>query len=132
MNKGVFKAILAVILIGMIVSMSSCRTVSKIEYIDRLDTVYIAKTDIEKEFVHDSVYIKEKSDTIWIEKWHVRDREVVKCDTVVQVVENEVIKTETVEKIVKQTPWYCGVLIWILLIISVLLAFYVIYLKIFR
>lgn len=132
MNKGVFKAILGVILIGMIVCMSSCRTVSKIEYIDRVDTCYISKFDKEKEFVHDSVYVKEKSDTIWIEKWHTRVQIVERVDTVIRFVDNEIIKTETVEKVVNKVPWYCGVLIWFLIILLIIAVIYIVRLKFFK
>lgn len=112
--------------------MSSCKTIEKTSYIEQKDTVYINKVERDSIYLKDSVFVKEKGDTIFYDRWHTEYVYKTKCDTVVRIVDNVVKEQVEVEKVVNKTPWYCGVLIWILLIISVLLAFYIIYLKIFR
>ena len=45
-------------------------------------------------WLHDSVFVRIRADTVYLEKWHTRwrDRETIKTDTVT----NEVVRTETV------------------------------------
>ena len=45
-------------------------------------------------WLHDSVFVRIRADTVYMEKWHTRwrDRETIKTDTVT----NEVVRTETV------------------------------------
>jgi hypothetical protein len=45
-------------------------------------------------WLHDSVFVRIRADTVFLEKWHTRwrDRETIKTDTVT----NEVVRTETV------------------------------------
>lgn len=76
---------LAVVLFIVVMFFSSCATRTKIEYKDR--DVYHYVTKVEKdtvtERVHDSVYIHEKNDTVWFEKWHTKyvDKIVLRHDT---------------------------------------------------
>lgn len=46
-------------------------------------------------YLHDSIYVRIRADTVFMEKWHTcwRDRETVRIDTVTQTVK----QTETVE-----------------------------------
>lgn len=46
-------------------------------------------------YLHDSIFVHIRADTVYLEKWHTRykDRLVTKTDTVT----NEVIRTETVQ-----------------------------------
>ena len=46
-------------------------------------------------YLHDSIFVRIRADTVYLEKWHTRyrDRLVTKTDTVT----NEVICTETVQ-----------------------------------
>ena len=46
-------------------------------------------------YLHDSIFVRIRADTVYLEKWHTRykDRLVTKTDTVT----NEVIRTETVQ-----------------------------------
>ncbi len=45
-------------------------------------------------WLHDSVFVRIRADTVFLEKWHTRwrDRETIKTDTVTK----EVVRTETV------------------------------------
>ena len=115
---------LVVILFIVVMFFSSCATRTKIEYKDR--DVYHYVTKVEKdtvmERVHDSVYIHERNDTVWFEKWHTKyiDKIVERHDTCWRdslVTEYK----ETIKEVVKYPKtywWFLGISI-----ISIIFAF---------
>ena len=76
-------------------------------------------------FLHDSIFIRIRADTVYLEKWHTRwrDRETVKTDTVTQMV----TQTETVQvRYVPSFYKYCaGVAVLFVLYLFVRLALYI-------
>ena len=86
-NGGCLGRTLTLLILAVVFCMafSSCATRTKIEYKDR--DVYHYVTKVEKdtvtERVHDSVYIHERNDTVWFEKWHTKyvDKIVLRHDT---------------------------------------------------
>ena len=86
-NGGCLGRTLTLLMLAVVFCMafSSCATRTKIEYKDR--DVYHYVTKVEKdtvtERVHDSVYIHERNDTVWFEKWHTKyvDKIVERHDT---------------------------------------------------
>lgn len=132
MNKGLKFAVFCVILFYLIFSMSSCKTIEKTAYIERVDTCYINKVERDSIYLKDSVFVREKGDTVFYDRWHTEYVYKMKCDTVVKYIDNIVKEQVEVQKVEFKTPWYSKLLIWFFLIISVLLAIYVVYLKIFR
>lgn len=65
------------------VLVTSCGAARKqIETIYLRDTTYISKVQVDSVFRHDSVFVKEKNDTIYIYKEKVRDRYRLLRDTV--------------------------------------------------
>lgn len=65
------------------VLVTSCGAARKqIETIYLRDTTYISKVKVDSVFRHDSVFVKEKNDTIYIYKEKVRDRYRLLRDTV--------------------------------------------------
>ena len=70
-------------------------------------------------YIHDSVFVRIRADTVYLEKWHTRwkDRATVRTDTV-QV---ETTKTETVQvRYVPRFYKYCAALTALLLILLLL------------
>lgn len=67
--------------------MVGCKTV-EYEYIPietvRTDTVYIAHIVTDSVYQHDSIYIHERGDTVWYERWHTQYRDRLRIDTVYQ------------------------------------------------
>lgn len=45
------------------------------------DTTYITKEKRDSIWLHDSTYIHEKGDTVLIEKWHTKYRDILQIDT---------------------------------------------------
>lgn len=106
-------AIAGVILALLLLSLVGCKTIDcvpQVEYKDsirveqRLDSIYI--------YQHDSIYIKEKADTIWVEKYITRYKDVMKIqhDTIYR--DNSVVdvKEVLVEKpIAGVTKWFAWI-----------------------
>ena len=80
------EAILVAILIGLILLLfASCTTT---EYVTvekvRTDTTYITKHQRDSVWLHDSIQVTEKGDTVRIEKWHTKYVEKQVHDTLYQ------------------------------------------------
>ena len=77
--KHFIAGVIAGIIIGML---CSCK---QIEYVTvekvRNDTTYITKHQRDSVWLHDSIMVSEKGDTIRIEKWHTKFIEKVSHDT---------------------------------------------------
>lgn len=77
-------------------------------------------------YLHDSIFVRIRADTVYLEKWHTRykDRLVTKTDTVT----NEVIRTETVQvRYVPSFYKYCAA--FAILFVLFLLVRLVLYIK---
>ena len=77
-------------------------------------------------YLHDSIFVHIRADTVYLEKWHTRykDRLVTKTDTVT----NEVIRTETVQvRYVPSFYKYCAA--FAILFVLFLLVRLVLYIK---
>jgi len=75
MKKFLFLAILAAVLAGC--KQTEYVTVEKV----RTDTTYITKHQRDSVWLHDSIIVSEKGDTVRIEKWHTKFIEKVSHDT---------------------------------------------------
>ena len=64
---------LILLIVGLVLCalLGSCSTTERVVTVEkvRTDTVWQNHTARDSIFVHDSVHVKEKSDTVWIEKW---------------------------------------------------------------
>ena len=53
--------------------MCSCKSIEYVPVIEsHTDSVYLTKVQRDSVYSHDSVYIKEKGDTVLIERWHTK------------------------------------------------------------
>lgn len=70
----------------VLIAMGSCRSVRyvPVETI-RHDSIYITQHQKDSIYIHDSIYQKEKGDTVLIEKWHTRYIEKQVRDTLIQI-----------------------------------------------
>lgn len=96
MKKLLFIASLLAVLTG-------CKTT---EYVPvetvRTDTVYIAHIVTDSVYQHDSIYIREKGDTVWYERWHTQYRDRLRIDTVYQARVDTIAKPYPVIKEVEK------------------------------
>lgn len=76
-----------VFLCGMIlIGFGSCRSVRyvPVETVKH-DSIYITQHQKDSIYIHDSIYQKEKGDTLIIEKWHTKYIEKQVRDTLIQI-----------------------------------------------
>lgn len=117
-------AFVFVIILSAMLFLSSCATRTKIEYVDRDVYHYVTKVerDTVMESVRDSVYIHEKGDTVWFEKWHTKyvDKIVERHDTCWRdsLVTEYRESVKEVVKFPKTYWWFLGISI-----ISIIFAF---------
>jgi len=80
--KACFWSALGIAIIIVILLLTSCKSV---EYVTvekvRTDTTYITKQQRDSIWLHDSIHVKERGDTMLIEKWHTKYIEKVTHDT---------------------------------------------------
>ena len=65
--------ILLIVGLALCALLGSCSTtrVVTVEKV-RTDTVRVNRTARDSIYLHDSIHIKEKGDTVWIERWHIK------------------------------------------------------------
>ena len=124
----VIQTIVAALIAGILLFFVGCKTIDCIpetivkdsirtEY--KLDSIYL--------YEKDSVFIKEKADTVFVEKYITRYKDVMKIerDTIYQ--ENKVVEV----KVEKYIPTFVKVMAWIGGALSLLLLIWVV-LKVYR
>ena len=90
------------------VLLAGCKTRELVE-VERIlrDTTYIMKEMRDSVFLHDSVSVKERGDTVFVERWHTKYRERLRTDTVYRSRADTVPKPYPVEKLVeRQLTWW--------------------------
>ena len=125
-NGGCLGRTLTFLMLAVVFCMvfSSCATRTVVEYRDRDIVHYVTKIekDTITEMVRDSVYIHERGDTVWFEKWHTKyvDKIVLRHDTCWRdsVVTEYKEKTKEIVKYPKTYWWFLGISI-----ISIISAF---------
>jgi hypothetical protein len=109
-----------------------CLTGCKTQYVpaETVRTEYVKDTQVLRDSIHvmDSIFVREKADTIWITKWRTEYREALRVDTFF------VCKTDSVTNVVEVekplTSWQKFKLNsagWILGIFIVCLVIYILY-----
>ena len=98
----------AVAVLALAVLLAGCKTREFVE-VERIlrDTTYITKEVRDSVFLHDSVSVKERGDTVFVERWHTKYRERLQTDTVYRSRTDTVPKPYPVEKLVERqlTGW---------------------------
>ena len=97
------------IAILVVVLMAGCKTKERVVTVEtvRNDTTYIMKHQRDSVWLHDSIHVTEKGDTIRIEKWHTKYIEKVTHDTLYQHKTDSVPVPYPVEKLVeRELSWW--------------------------
>ena len=96
--------VIGMIAVALITLFSGCKTVTKVVEVEkvRTDTTYITKHQRDSVWLHDSIRVSEKGDTIRIEKWHTKFIEKQVHDTLYQATHDTIPQpypvTQYVEK----------------------------------
>ena len=93
----------------MVVLMAGCKTKEKVVTVEKVrnDTTYITKHQRDSVWLHDSIHVTEKGDTIRIEKWHTKYIEKATHDTLYQATHDTIPQPYPVEKLVeRELTWW--------------------------
>lgn len=106
---GVLVWMMLVFICGMIlIAFGSCKSVRyvPVETIKH-DSIYITQHQKDSIWLHDSIHIKEKADTILIEKWHTKYIEKITKDTLIQIERDTIPQPYPVEvEVPAQLSWW--------------------------
>jgi Tfp pilus assembly protein PilE len=101
------RKLVAIVAILSLIVLPSCKTkfieTVRYEIVETHDTIDRVKVQRDSIMLHDSVYIYQKGDTVFSEKWRTEFRWRTQYDTVVKVSEIPHIVTDTVYH-VKEVP----------------------------
>lgn len=120
-------------IIPILMLLASCRvqrqTIEVPVPVETVKTEYIHDTRIDSVFVRDSIDRWMSGDTVFIYKEHTKYKYLNRTDTVVRVdTIPKIVKLETVREVeVNHIKWYQKTLMWVGGVVSLLLAFYIIY-----
>lgn len=97
-----FVILVALLLVG-------CKTKEKVVTVEKVrnDTTYIMKHQRDSVWLHDSIHVTEKGDTIRIERWHTKYVEKATHDTLYQATHDTIPQPYPVEKLVeRKLSWW--------------------------
>ena len=105
------------VILFVLALLASCR---QVEYVTvekvRIDTTYITKWQKDSVWLHDSIHIKERGDTVMIERWHTQWRDRLRVDTIYQATHDTIPQPypiETVKLVEKDLNWWQRLRLWI-------------------
>ena len=98
------------LLIFVVVLASACTTTRYVEVpVVHTDTLRENRIERDSVWLHDSIHVKEKGDTVWFEKWHVNYKEKIVHDTIYQSRTDSVAKPYPVyveKEVAKKLTWW--------------------------
>ena len=97
--------------------LTSCTTTKYVE-VERIrtDTTYITKWQKDSVWLHDSIHIKERGDTVMIERWHTQWRDRLRVDTIYQATHDTIpdpFPVETIKEVPAELSWWQRLRIWV-------------------
>lgn len=105
------------VILFVLALLASCR---QVEYVTvekvRTDTTYITKWQKDSVWLHDSIHVKEKGDTVMIERWHTQWRDRLRVDTIYQATHDTIPQPypiETIKMVEKELNWWQRLRLWI-------------------
>ena len=79
--------------VTLVWAMVGCKSIEYVPVIEhRTDTVIKTHQRLDSIYVHDSTYIRDRGDTVWIERWHTRWRDRLLADTIYQATHDTIPK----------------------------------------
>lgn len=82
----------------------------------RVDTTYITKWQKDSVWLHDSIYVTERGDTVKIERWHTKYVEKQVHDTTYVATHDTIPQPypiETIKMVEKELSWWQKLRLWI-------------------
>lgn len=98
-------ALLAAVVLALLLTACSPRVIETIQV--QHDTTYVERVRVDSVWRRDSIYIKDKGDTVWIYKEMWRDRYKLLRDTVRVVrVDSVAVEREVIVEVEKPLSWW--------------------------
>jgi hypothetical protein len=92
-----------VIMLGLCAMCSSCTTTQYVPVVEHhTDTLVRYSTSRDSIFVRDSVHVRDKGDTVRIERWHIQYRDRWRTDTIYQATHDSIPVPYPVTKYVER------------------------------
>ena len=118
--------IVALLICALFGSCTTTKYVPMPEY--HTDTVHISHNTRDSIYVHDSTYIKEKGDTMLIERWHTQWRDRIIHDTIYQSKRDSIpYPVEVIKEVPAKLTWWqqtrihlANILLYLLLIVGII------------
>ena len=116
--KGCFWSLVASIVTFVIVSvllLTSCTTTKVVE-VERVktDTTYITKWQRDSVWLHDSIRVREKGDSVWIERWHTKFVEREVHDTLYQAKTDSIpVPYWKIKEVPAPLSWWQKLRLWL-------------------
>ena len=106
---------LATFLIVSVILLTSCTTTKVVEVEKvRTDTTYITKWQRDSVWLHDSIHVTERGDTVRIERWHTKWRDRLRVDTIYQAKTDSIPQPyEVVKEVPAELSWWQRVRLWL-------------------
>lgn len=101
------KNLCLIILVALL--LVGCKTKERVVTVEKVrnDTTYITKHQRDSVWLHDSIHVTEKGDTIRIERWHTKYIERATHDTLYQATHDTIPQPYPVEKLVeRELSWW--------------------------
>ena len=121
--KAYMKAVNFLLIIAFLLLFASCTTTKYVPVVEhRTDTLRLSRNILDSIYVHDSIRVREKGDTVIVERWHTRYREKLAHDTIYKSRVDSIPAPYPVEKKVeKELTWWqqtrlhlANVVLWLL------------------
>ena len=116
------KRVIKVLIVWMVILfvlalLASCKQVEYVTVEKVLtDTTYITKWQRDSIWLHDSIHVKEKGDTVLVEKWHTKYVESIKHDTTYVATHDTIpdpFPVETIREVPAELSWWQRLRLWI-------------------
>jgi hypothetical protein len=97
--------------------LASCKSVEYVPVVQtQTDTTYITKWQRDSVWLHDSIHVKERGDTVLVEKWHTKYVEKQVHDTTYVATHDTIpdpFPVETIKEVPAELSWWQKLRLWI-------------------
>ena len=120
---------IAIALLMLLIFLSSCTT-TKVVTVEKVktDTTYITKHQRDSIWLHDSIHVTERGDTVLIHEWHTKYRERIVHDTLYRAKTDSIpVPYEVIKEVPRQKTWLeravvCAGIIAIMILILIVVS----------
>ena len=114
--KRVIKYLIIWLVILMLLAWLTSCTATKVVEVEkvRTDTTYVTKWQKDSVWLHDSIHVKERGDTVLVEKWHTKYVEKQVHDTLYQAKTDSIpVPYWKIKEVPAELSWWQRVRLWL-------------------